>query len=67
MPLATSAALVYEFGQTHPIRRQEGYDAFEYRDGTFVKHHLANSYGYDNLIFIPPHDHRAVTTLSLQA
>jgi FkbM family methyltransferase len=46
---------------------EQGYDAFEHRDGKFVKHRLANSYGYDNLIFMPPHDHRAVTTWSLQA
>jgi FkbM family methyltransferase len=32
---------------------EQGYDAFEYRDGTFAKHHLADSYGYDNLIFMP--------------
>ena len=32
---------------------EQGYDAFEYRDGTFVKHRLANSYNYDNLIFMP--------------
>lgn len=32
---------------------EQGYDAIEYRDGTFIKHRLANSYGYDNLIFTP--------------
>jgi FkbM family methyltransferase len=32
---------------------EQGYDAFEYRDGTFIKHHLANSYDYDNMIFEP--------------
>ena len=32
---------------------EQGYDAFEYRDGTFAKHRLANSYDYDNLIFMP--------------
>jgi FkbM family methyltransferase len=31
----------------------QGYDAFEYRDGTFVRHRLADSYSYDNLIFMP--------------
>ena len=30
-----------------------GYDAFEYRDGTFIEHRLADRYSYDNLIFIP--------------
>jgi FkbM family methyltransferase len=30
-----------------------GYDAWEYRGGTFVKHRLADRYGYDNLIFMP--------------
>jgi FkbM family methyltransferase len=32
---------------------EQGYDAFEYRDGTFVKHRLADGYAYDNLIFMP--------------
>ena len=32
---------------------EQGYDAFEYRDGTFVRHRLADHYGYDNLIFMP--------------
>jgi FkbM family methyltransferase len=32
---------------------EQGYDAFEYRDGTLVKHRLANCYDYDNLIFMP--------------
>ena len=32
---------------------EQGYDAFEYRDGTFVEHRLADRYGYDNLIFMP--------------
>jgi len=32
---------------------EQGYDAFEYRDGTFVKHRPADHYGYDNLIFMP--------------
>ena len=32
---------------------EQGYDAFEYRDGTLVKHRLANAYNYDNLIFMP--------------
>ena len=32
---------------------EQGYDGFEYRDGTFVKRRLANRYGYDNLIFMP--------------
>jgi hypothetical protein len=31
---------------------EQGY-AFEYRDGTFVKHRLADHYRYDNLIFMP--------------
>jgi FkbM family methyltransferase len=31
----------------------QGYDAFEYRDGTFIEHRLADRYSYDNLIFIP--------------
>ena len=30
-----------------------GYDACEYRDGTFIEHRLADRYSYDNLIFIP--------------
>jgi FkbM family methyltransferase len=32
---------------------EQGYDAFEYRDGTFARHRLADRYGYDNLIFMP--------------
>ncbi len=32
---------------------EQGYDAFEYRDGTFVRHRLADHYSYDNLIFMP--------------
>ena len=32
---------------------EQGYDAFEYRDGTFVRHRLADHYRYDNLIFMP--------------
>jgi FkbM family methyltransferase len=32
---------------------EQGYDALEYRDGTFVEHRLADCYGYDNLIFMP--------------
>jgi len=32
---------------------EQGYDAFEYRDRTFVKHRLADGYAYDNLIFMP--------------
>ena len=32
---------------------KQGYDAFEYRDGTFVEHRLADHYSYDNLIFMP--------------
>jgi FkbM family methyltransferase len=32
---------------------EQGYDAFEYRDGTFVEHRLADYYSYDNLIFMP--------------
>ena len=33
---------------------EQGYDAFEHCEGKFVKHRLADSYGYDNLIFMPP-------------
>ena len=32
---------------------EQGYDAFEYRDGTFVEHRLADCYRYDNLLFVP--------------
>ena len=31
----------------------QGYDAFEYRDGTFTRHRLADRYVYDNLLFMP--------------
>ena len=31
----------------------QGYDAFEYRDGTFARHRLADRYVYDNLLFMP--------------
>jgi FkbM family methyltransferase len=38
-----------------------GYDAWQYRDGEFIKHHIAARYGYDNLIFMPsdPSSHLA--------
>ena len=32
---------------------EQGYDAFEYRDGGLVEHLLVDRYGYDNLIFMP--------------
>ncbi len=30
-----------------------GYDAWQYHDGEFVEHRIADHYGYDNLIFVP--------------
>lgn len=36
----------------HSIVKQ-GYDALEFRDGIYGEHRLADSYGYDNLIFMP--------------
>ncbi|HEX2890277.1 FkbM family methyltransferase [Vineibacter terrae] len=30
-----------------------GYDAWQYRGGTFVEHHVVDHYGFDNLIFTP--------------
>ena len=31
----------------------QGYGAWQYRDGQLVPHHIANRYGYDNILFMP--------------
>ncbi len=30
-----------------------GYSVWQFRDGVFVEHRIADSYGYDNMFFVP--------------
>jgi methyltransferase FkbM-like protein len=42
----------------------QGYEAWQYSDGKFVEHRIAESYGYDNLIFMPRSSSQPNTTAS---